>query len=353
MKIHAFLTCLFFIILGEARSQTPHPYSIFGCEKDVLSTFSEKRHEKFVISTSDTLNEIQAIIFNSSTQKVEYVDKYGLIVRSDSLKPTLILRFLSKDRLADKYPSQSPYAYASNMPISAQDANGDSTYLIIYGAGYTNTRNIGGGHDNGMTFKLHAEALEKSIRNSENFDPKNDDVIIVYAPSTEQFVDATNITYESGSIKQLDVFSHGGAWGISLGGRQYSDPGSNDEIADADYDDYNRREINEQTVGQINFENFGKGAVCTFNGCSIGGDYSSNEEQRKNNAQESFGQLFSNTSSLKTLAFTGDAETQVIDGEFQYGTMIRSVDKSSQTQNYTVFKPNATSNPPAAVTIKQ
>ena len=39
--------------------------------------------------------------------------------------------FHSRDRFADKFPWQSPYSYAGNMPIAAIDMNGDSLYLVV------------------------------------------------------------------------------------------------------------------------------------------------------------------------------------------------------------------------------
>lgn len=335
---------------AKTYAQNDNPYSVFGYQGKVLKTPEEESGKQYlIINTNDTTQQLKSLVFNSFTNKIEYIDHNDNIYKSDTLLPTLILRFISTDRLADKYPSQSPYVYASNMPIAAIDANGDSTYLVIYGAGYLNYQSQGGADDLGITFKLHATQLEKQIRNSTGFDPKNDNVIVVYAPSTDQFVNATNAKYASGAIKQMDVFSHGGSYGLSLGGRAPTDPGSNQTTADADLNNYDRREINSNTVGQIDFSNFGPGSVCTFNGCSIGGYYSTNATTREQNAQNSFGQGFSNTSGGTTRAFTGDAETQVLNGTFQYGTMIRSVDKGSQTQNYTIFTPNTTPNPPAAV----
>ncbi|MFY0602282.1 MAG: hypothetical protein JXR03_21600, partial [Cyclobacteriaceae bacterium] len=39
-------------------------------------------------------------------------------------------RFLSKDRFAPKFPSQSPYSFASNTPIAGIDVNGDSLVFL-------------------------------------------------------------------------------------------------------------------------------------------------------------------------------------------------------------------------------
>jgi RHS repeat-associated protein len=44
-------------------------------------------------------------------------------------------KFLSVDRYASKFPSQSPYTFANNKPIAARDINGDSIIIMIWTTG--------------------------------------------------------------------------------------------------------------------------------------------------------------------------------------------------------------------------
>ncbi|MFW5804410.1 MAG: hypothetical protein ACOCWG_04160 [bacterium] len=324
-----FLVLSFFAI--QAKSQQT-PYDCFS--KGGISNVVQEVTTYF---TNDSTSQIKYLQFDPNNFIASFYGKNDSLLKKTNLKP-IGLMAISVDRLAEKYPGQSPYIYASNMPIAAIDVNGDSTYLVIYGAGYLNYQEQGGSHDLGMTFKLHATELEKQIRNSASFDPNNDDVIVVYAPSTEQFVNATNTQYASGAIKSLTVFSHGYGDGLSLGGRRPTDANSNQTIADADLNDYDRREINTNNVSQIDFTNFGSNAVVTFYGCNIGGYYSTNTQEREQNAQSSFAYVFSQTSGLETQAFTGGAENKVIGGQTQYGSMIRSVDRNSQTTNFSIFQ---------------
>jgi RHS repeat-associated protein len=47
-------------------------------------------------------------------------------------------KFLSMDRLASKYASQSPYVFAGNTPVMAVDAGGDSVLLFIWKTDFKN-----------------------------------------------------------------------------------------------------------------------------------------------------------------------------------------------------------------------
>lgn len=55
-------------------------------------------------------------------------------------------RFLGVDRLADKYPSFTPYHYAANNPVLFVDVNGDSIWI----------------NDNGQRFLYTLSRPEKS-----------------------------------------------------------------------------------------------------------------------------------------------------------------------------------------------
>ncbi len=73
----------------------------------------------------------------------------------------MIGRFLSVDRFAEKFPSTSPYSYASNNPILFIDINGDSTFVAENGDGtYTGNggRLSGDDNDNGIYITMKMEA---------------------------------------------------------------------------------------------------------------------------------------------------------------------------------------------------
>jgi RHS repeat-associated protein len=233
-------------------------------------------------------------------------------------------RFFTLDRFSEKYYPLSPYGYAANNPIKFIDVNGDSTYLIIYGAGYLNMNHATQDHDQGNNFERNAQALKHKIEQREGFDPERDQVIVAEARSTEQFTDATNKEYESGKIASLTVFSHGTESSISLGGEMDND---------AQLHNYDLREININTVDKINKDNFEGNASITLYGCNIGAG-----------GVDSFAQTMSTTLGLPVKAFDGSAEakTKNRDGKAPLifdGTMIRTKDRRTQRVQLSTFYP--------------
>jgi len=245
-------------------------------------------------------------------------------------------RFHTQDAYAEKYYPLTPYQYGANNPINVIDINGDSTYLVIYGAGYLNYQYQGQSHDVGDGFKKNAEAHAESIRNRSGYDPNSDAVVVVEAKSTEQFTDATNATYGTGKIAEMTVFSHGYEGGVSLGGQSPNDLGVTQASADAQLMDYDKREINSNNIGQIDKNNFEDNARTTFFGCNIGG-------YQNSSAANSFGQTFADYmgGNRTVKAFTGGAEFTTSGGRVTYsGTMIRSRDRNTQQTRLTTFQKN-------------
>ena len=264
-------------------------------------------------------------------------------------------RFLSIDKYAKKFPNESNYVFASNGPISAKDINGDSTYLVIYGAGYLNYTLAGGGHDVGNGFLLNAQALKKKIESSSTFDPNRDEVVLVYAPTASRFTDATNKKYKSGKIASMTVFSHGYGFsstngtntgGVSLGGEKPGEKRPDGTIvtqaeADAQKGNYDLREINGNNVSGIDGTNFESTATSTFYGCWIGGDQNWTDQQIK---AFSFGQKLADNIGGTVKAFTSSGLFKTnSSGKIVYdGTMIRAIDAKSQKTRLSTFTPNAT-----------
>jgi len=246
--------------------------------------------------------------------------------------------FYGVDAYAEKYSDLSPYQYGGNNPMLNIDINGDSTYVVVYGAGYLNYQHQGGSHDVGGGFKKNAEAYAGSIKNRPGYDAKRDQVVLVEGKSTKQITDATNKKYSTGKIAELVVFSHGYEEGVSLGGQSPNDPGVSLADANAQLGDYDKREINANNMSQIDINNFEDKARVSFFGCNIGGYYNSS-------ASNSFGQTFVNYmgGNRTVKAFTGGAEFTTTSGRVTYtGRMIRSRDRNSQLTKFTVFKKNQT-----------
>jgi RHS repeat-associated protein len=260
-------------------------------------------------------------------------------------------RFYGLDRYAHKFPSESHYGMASNMPIAAIDANGDSTYLIIYGAGYLNYKELKS-HNVGRGFLMNAQKLKEKMERSHGFDPNRDAVVLVYAPSTNRFVKATNKKYKSGKIASLTVFSHGYGFsetngtetgGVSLGGEMPSETRDDGSVvtmieAEKQRGNYDLREINGNNLYQIDTQNFDCSATLTFYGCWIGGGKNWTDEEVKT---FSFAQRMADQLGLTIRAFTDSGLFKTdTNGKIVYdGTMIGASDAKSQKTRLSIFKP--------------
>ena len=242
--------------------------------------------------------------------------------------------------MSDKYPSLSPYVYCADNPIKLVDPNGEDVWIVVYGAGYLNSQSRGQDHDVGSGFKKNAEAYSEQIKANPNFNPDKDEVVLVEAKSMKQFADAINKEYSKGKIAELTVFSHGYCDGVSLGGQTSAEVGP--ELSNAQLKNYDLRELNENTMSQLNTDNFTNTAVVNFYGCNIGG-------QKEDYAYDSFAQKFADyLGQDRTVnAFTGPAQFTKSNGKNTYnGRMIRSADVSSQLTKFTKFKPNQLPNFP-------
>lgn len=135
-------------------------------------------------------------------------------------------------------------------------------------------------------------------------------------------MEATNKKYSSGKIASLDVFSHGYPDGISLGGEV------GNQIQATEYD---QREINSNTLSQIDASNFEPKAITTLNGCNIG-----------YGEEFAFAQKMADYLPGKVRAFDNYSEFPTKNGDgvtLQYqGRMIRTVDRKNQKSRYTVFQ---------------
>ena len=139
------------------------------------------------------------------------------------------------------------------------DPDGEDVYLITHSAGYGNITPDEMRHTQGNNFKLNAEADRGQIMKSSYYNPKTDQVVIAYTPSTRKITEATNKKYPAGKIARWHHHGHGYSGGLSLGGEL----GNNSQL-----NDYDKREINSVTVSLINKKNFVKHPKLRFNGCN-------------------------------------------------------------------------------------
>lgn len=252
-----------------------------------------------------------------------------------------VARFFTHDRYAEKYQHLSPYQYAALNPIKYVDVNGDSTYLIIYGSGHLNPHQQGGSHDVGEGFKKNAEARATELR--KNLQP-GDDVVVVYATTEDQYINALNTSYSSGVIKQLDVYSHGSNNSINLGGPETGAPAEpNDAAKDyrlvSAFESTQNPDANNETA-RVNAANFAPNAIINLWGCNLGGSKTSDIATGQSHAQYMANSLGNNVT-VNAFNSGGGAEFKVNGrGQIIYdGTMIRSKDRTSQRCIQVTYKP--------------
>jgi len=241
--------------------------------------------------------------------------------------------WLSVDPMSDKYASLSPYVYCANNPVRVVDPDGEDVWIVAYGANYTNIDNRGQHGDVGNGFKKNAEAYANIIRNSPDFDPDKDEVVLVETKSMEQLAEALNKEYDKGKIAEFTLFSHGTRHGPCLGGQTADEVG--EEKASAQRYDYNLRELNSYTMSQINPNNFTDNATVQFYGCNIGGN-------SKDGMSSSFGQQFADYLGGNRIvkAFVGSSLfTGTLDKPTYPGRMIRAVDKKNQETKFSIYTP--------------
>ena len=106
--------------------------------------------------------------------------------------------------------------------------------------------------------------------------------------------------------------------------------------ADSQLNNYDLRELNGNTISQLNSKKFDKDAIFTAYGCWVGGDKSWTDSQIQT---YSFAQKIANSLGVTVKAFTGSAEFKSKNNKPIYdGTMIRSYDKINQQTRLSTYK---------------
>ena len=164
------------------------------------------------------------------------------------------------------------------------------TYLVIYGSGWETPSLQKGSHDTGDAFKLVATARHEINKKMH----PNCNCLLKYCPTDVEFFQTIN---NSKNIKQLDVYCHGFAHGLNLGGFIGKRTINGEELNSAEIDwdtkiqdsgrDLRRVDIHESSYFEsseknelinLKSETFSDSAKVYFWGCNIGGQLTNNGE---------------------------------------------------------------------------
>lgn len=121
MKTKILLTLLA-ISSFAANAQNDNPYQVFGHKSKVI--YEETKEDYLRIANSNTNDSVKFIVFNFSNRTVQLLDLNDSVTQTLPIESERLLRWLSVDPLASKYPSSSPYNFVDNNPIMRVDPDG-------------------------------------------------------------------------------------------------------------------------------------------------------------------------------------------------------------------------------------
>ena len=120
------LLIAFTFVSGCILAQTPYDnYAPEQGGKEMLHL----NESNFSIYNKNAKDSVRFIEFDQNTLTLTVFNADNSILKSIQIKP-LASKFNTMDRLAEKYPWQSPYCYAACNPVMNIDINGDSAWSV-------------------------------------------------------------------------------------------------------------------------------------------------------------------------------------------------------------------------------
>ena len=126
-KAVLFIIVIFVFLKLSAQD---NPYAIFGYE--TKTNFEVSDAEKFHIENTDENSNVKTLIFDFENKQVHFLDACNDIINTLVIEDDKLLRWLSCDPLAAKYPGWTPYKFALNNPMYYIDPTGlsEDTYYM-------------------------------------------------------------------------------------------------------------------------------------------------------------------------------------------------------------------------------
>jgi hypothetical protein len=250
------LTLLFLIGNIVVFGQNSNPYEIFGHISTVK--YETPATELLYIKNKDTSSEIKAMAFDIEKNKVRLLGLNDTLIQEVRIEANQILRWLSVDPHADKYPNLSPYNFVGNMPIRAIDPDGRDIYILFYTSGNKRGDEM---------FRASALTRQRDIEKGSGFDPSKDKVVVLAVQDLASIQNQVHHIVETmspqyGQTSEFGLWSHG-----ALAGPTGTAPTSSDAV------DGKQMSLNGWNKIDFNWKNSGEGTSANFYGCRTGMDY--------------------------------------------------------------------------------
>ena len=113
--------CLFIAVACHAQD---NPYAVFGYKPKVQ--YKTNQIDVYKVKNNDSTSNIKYLIFDRENKAIRLLDDRDSVIKSITYTDKDLLRWMTSDPYAKKYPSMSPYNYGGNNPIRNIDMNGDS-----------------------------------------------------------------------------------------------------------------------------------------------------------------------------------------------------------------------------------
>lgn len=118
-KLLLIFTFCFCCLLALAQS---NPYKIFNYKAKVI--YPVNKQDTYRIKNANDTDRVKYLEFDFENHKINLLGKNDIMIGRVEIPKDELLRWVSADPLAEKYPGSSPYNYVDNNPVHRIDVDG-------------------------------------------------------------------------------------------------------------------------------------------------------------------------------------------------------------------------------------